>query len=694
MSTGLQLFFLGAVHFYSIFFIAKYFEYIYLTFQGLLVLFAIQILSFFTNLWQPQISKHRYYLFALYVFCIYSLSLAKLETNVGFIIAACVGLFVFIQSEILRKLKDFKPGIQQGYGFELLGGLCGVFLYYTLTAKIGFQGFYAVATIIMGAVLLSELPKKMMAIGIVPLLALCFVVTEPQPLVNKRQRFDMLSQEGSLLAHAWDPNGHVELIKTNYLPNNYILSFEGGALRSHIFEFDGNYERLKTDYLSGLSTGTWGLDVILPHFLKPQAEKVALISSVGGQEILAAKAFGAKSIDVIDINGSAQKMVADLTKNFNGDIYSSPVQVFTEDGRHFIQRSKNIYDIIQIYSAESASLSSALGSFFRPSSLITKESLQDYEQHLKDDGILQITIDQYLKVKATFESAFGDQVFFRGAKMLVMTPEGREHRLVTFLYKKNGWSEGEINSVSSWLLKDNRRKWMFLTNPLDSDEAKQLSLSRLSTPETFLRPSTDNWPFLRVATAPQKTLPIHYLFYALIAVTALFFFPLRKRSFSSFDKYGSFVMGSTYSFAQSIFIIQFQKISGQPGLGLCLAVGWCLILTGLAAVTPRKKISRLIFMILALALLPLFSLGSEAGLFLLSILMFAQGVFFVLILKKNHDRLNYIFWFNGLGFSLGIVLFNLAFILFGFWQALTLITAMYLLVALICKKSEIQLEKR
>lgn len=117
-----QLFLLGVVHFYALFFVAKYFEYSYFPFEGLFVLFGIQILSFFTNIWQPLISKYRIALFPVFALGILSLSLSHLGQSLAFSIGACALIFIFIQSEILRRLKAFSEGVQYGYCFEIARG--------------------------------------------------------------------------------------------------------------------------------------------------------------------------------------------------------------------------------------------------------------------------------------------------------------------------------------------------------------------------------------------------------------------------------------------------------------------------------------------------------------------------------------------------------------------------------------------
>lgn len=685
MSNMLQMFLLGTVHFYSLFFIAKYFEYIYLPFRGLMILFLIQLLSFLANIWQPTVSRFRYFVFAIFLLSAYNLSNAKLGTSLLEISFSCVGIFIYIQSEILRKLKSI-PNIREGYFFELFGGLVGIGLYYFLTAKVGFPGFFVFSTLTIGYVLFSELTKAKLLVILGALLGLSFAIGEPQPIIDKRGR-SLFLKDGELLRTFWSPNGHTELIQSAFMSDNLLISFEGGALRSHIYKFDGNYERLKEDYLKSKSTGIWGLDVVLPHFLRPKSEQVALLGCVGGQEILAAKAFGAKSIDVVDINESAQYLVGQVTKEFNGGIYSPPANVFTFDGRHFIRNSEKTYDIIQIYSAESASLSSAMGSLFRPSSLFTEEALRDYDAHLQEDGILQITINSYLKMKNTLEKAFGEKVFFEEAKILTLKADGRENDLVTFLYKKNGWSREDLNKTLSWLKNDPLKKWTVLVHPHDSFESKQVSLASYSMGEDFLKASTDNWPFLRIVKDPISSPGIKNFLLALFGVLVVLVLPYKKSEISPKSRYGAFFMGATYSLAQSTFILEIQRLIGLPGLGLSLAVGLCLLMSGLAAIGGSAKMPRNAFIVLSLLVGPLLYYYKLIGLLLLAVLVFAQGHIFSDLITRNRLRLNYIFLFNGLGFSLGLILFNLILILFGMWQTILVLGFFYLIVALLSRVS-------
>ncbi len=686
----LSIFLLGCVQLLSLLFISKYFEYIYFSFYGLITLFVVQILSSWTNLWQMQISRFRQLSYLGCMICLWWLSFSSPRVSILFICLLCILIFSLLQSEIIYLIKLSATNLKSVYFSELIGCIFGVGIWYFFSATLGYKGFFYFCVVVLNLIIYLQFRNLKMTLRyLIAATLFALYIHEPQPIINKRERLEIV-QNGEVLQTKWDTNGHVELIESTLYPDVKLISFEGGNLRSQIFKFDGNFESLKKDYLDSKDTGTWGLDVILPHFVKRDRNaRSALISCVGGQEILAARAFGSSEISAIDINKSAQKIASDDYNNYNGALYSGPVHQFAKDGRYFIEHSNQHFDIIQIYSSESASSSSAMGSFFRPSSLVTLEALRVYDEHLAPDGILQITQQPFSKFKSTFEAAFGPRLFTESHKILAFSRANLVDDLVSIAYKKNGWSETEVENTLDWLNHDKRNKWDIIINPFSSADEKLKKINSRIFNNTFDRPASDNWPFFKIAKKPTQLSEAFWLFILLLAVLIIFFISFfRNRMLARSVIFSSFFMGITYSVAQSLFIFNFQNLVGLPSLGLCLAISMVLTLTAASALLKKSNFIDILlkpkfFISFALIFSIIFCFNKFASLPVLALLVFIQGTKYIEILKTSTRELNRIFWYNGLGFGLGILLFNLVFVFFGIDHVVFSASILYGIIALI-----------
>lgn len=689
-----SIFVLGYLQFLMIFFLSKYFEFICFPYHSLMILFGVQIFSAAVNIWQPKISLFRKYLYWLTPWLFFVLSLSNKNISVFFQIVACSILFVIVQSEIIFLMKNASSSLRKAYATELLGGILGIVVWLYYSVHLGFTGFFAMAC---GALLLVAILEKFalqtVLVSLFMATAAGILHSEPHPTLDKRDRFDLYASADNR-AVVWDPNGHLEVFEFEN-QNLTKLLFEGGGLQSHIFHFDGNFKRLRKDYEDSIPRGVWGLDVVLPHYIKGKAEYefAALISAVGGQEILAAKAFGAKTIYAIDINQSAQKISREISKKVGSNTYHE-VAVVNRDGRHFIGSSNLRFDVIQIYSSESTSYSSSMGSIFRPSTLLTVEALREYRKHLKPDGILQITQFPLNKLKSTFEAAFESEKFLGGNKFLVYRSADLSIDLISIAYKNDGWSTSEIERIKLWLRKSPMNDWHVIVDPHATITENEVSLKKMLPESLDTRPSTDNWPFFRLT---EKSLNFEKLYWmaGLGLLLSLIYIQQRNRrrltakdeeSFSSIEVDLAFWMGSSFSMAQAILIIQSQRWTGLPAHGIAIAVSAMLLIGALGAVLAPKLLGfqqplNRIFSVGALLFPGLYILSANAAMPVVAFLMFYQGTQYSKLLSKRRADVNKVLWINALGFAVGIALFNVVSLAFGFWQCALVLGVNYLAVA-------------
>lgn len=115
--------------------------------------------------------------------------------------------------------------------------------------------------------------------------------------------------------------------------------------------------------------------------------KVLSIGPGGGIDILVSILGGSESITGVEVNPSIFSIM-NLYSHFNGMLYNYPgVKVFLDDGRSFVKRSKEKYDLIYLALTQSATSQSASG-VLTEGYIHTREAFRDYLDKLTDDGMI------------------------------------------------------------------------------------------------------------------------------------------------------------------------------------------------------------------------------------------------------------------------------------------------------------------
>ena len=79
-------------------------------------------------------------------------------------------------------------------------------------------------------------------------------------------------------------------------------------------------------------------------------------------------------------------------RDYSGGIYTNPrVRVVIDDGRSFVRRTPDRYDVIQASLVDTWAATAAGAYTLTENTLYTVEAFNDYLDHLTDDGVLTIT---------------------------------------------------------------------------------------------------------------------------------------------------------------------------------------------------------------------------------------------------------------------------------------------------------------
>ena len=119
----------------------------------------------------------------------------------------------------------------------------------------------------------------------------------------------------------------------------------------------------------------------------------SVIGPGGGRDLASALVFGAAHVDGVEINPIiANDVMRGRFREFSGGIYTNPrVRIAVDDGRSFVRRTPDRYDVIQASLVDTWAATAAGAYTLTENTLYTVEAFNDYLDHLTDDGVLTIT---------------------------------------------------------------------------------------------------------------------------------------------------------------------------------------------------------------------------------------------------------------------------------------------------------------
>jgi hypothetical protein len=129
-----------------------------------------------------------------------------------------------------------------------------------------------------------------------------------------------------------------------------------------------------------------------PYAIRPGAKSL-IIGAGGGWDVARALASGARDVTGVEINPIiATTVMRERFPHLSRNLYGRPeVRIVVEDGRSFVRRTHERYQVIQLTLVDTWA-STAAGAFaLSESNLYTTDAFEDYLSHLTDDGVLVFT---------------------------------------------------------------------------------------------------------------------------------------------------------------------------------------------------------------------------------------------------------------------------------------------------------------
>jgi hypothetical protein len=172
-----------------------------------------------------------------------------------------------------------------------------------------------------------------------------------------------------------------------------------------------------------------------------------VIGPGGGRDLASALIFGAGRVDAVEINPIiADDVMRNRFKEFSGGIYTNPrVTIAVDDGRSFVRRTPNRYDVIQASLVDTWAATAAGAYTLTENTLYTVDAFNDYLDHLNDNGVLTITrwVFDGLRLVSLAQAACAERGWSAAERLLIV----RQDRVATFMLKRNPFTADEVAHV-------------------------------------------------------------------------------------------------------------------------------------------------------------------------------------------------------------------------------------------------------
>jgi MFS family permease len=362
-----------------------------------------------------------------------------------------------------------------------------------------------------------------------------------------------------------------------------------------------------------LNDATFLKDMIYytPYTIVEDPTHALVIGSGGGGDVLTALHGGTKQVTAVELN----PIVIDVVKNLGakgGNIYSyddgmapyDDVHEVVADGRSYISRSTEQYDVIVLTMVDSWAALASGGYALAENYLYTQEAFQQYYNHLTNSGVLSITrfIKEVPKLVTTATELLIEQGVAPedvGKYMSVTTWEYEPGRVAAlFMLKKAPFTQLEAQTVSTATLEMGENHDILHTPYIETQEPYAELLTGEVTLEEFyansdsqIRPATDDNPYFFdfEKGIPESLTPL--MLFAIIATAGVCVFPLvRKHSEGKgkLAKAAPFILyfaalGAGYMLIEITLVQKFILFLGYPTRSLEVILFTLLLSTGVGS---------------------------------------------------------------------------------------------------------------
>ncbi len=368
---------------------------------------------------------------------VFSITAVSSLANFYFVIAVSFLPFFLAGTFLSYCFKEMASSSGTLFALDMLGAAIGVFAFLNFI-KLGGIAVLLISSLIASLVSIilitgknrrnSQVLVSLVTVAIAVVLFLNLTTGIPGeidllPSYHKEMYhvFNHPSYNSEIVATNWSSFGRTDLVRNARNPDEMVFFIDGSA-GSAMYRFNGDYtDSTFNRKLLRLREFPGYMAVSL---IPPEEKKSALvIGPGGGRDVHVLKLGGVKDVTAVEINGDLIKLGRNYG-DYNGGIFSGLDDItFVEDeGRSFLRRSDDLFDIIYLSIPVVKSSRSPGGFALSENYLFTVESFRDYIRHLKKHGRLIIVAHNGLEIY---------KLAFSGLKALeeegIIPKEGLKH---------------------------------------------------------------------------------------------------------------------------------------------------------------------------------------------------------------------------------------------------------------------------
>jgi hypothetical protein len=360
------------------------------------------------------------------------------------------------------------------YAADLTGAALGCLVLIPLLNEVGAPGVVLVATALAaGAAVLFSAPAQRRTIG---LLAAALVLAPLAGQLSGRVTFDVTDTKGHqgdrVLFSKWNSFSRIGVYERAHGDWSLSPTYSGAIPETKFMDIDSAAStpipRVAPD-LSNAGYLKYELTALAYHLKSAPGARgsgldeaptdthsrglsgftALVIGPGGGRDLASALVFGASRVDGVEINPIiANDVMRGAFRDFSGAIYDHPrVRVAVDDGRSFVRRSPDRYDVIQASLVDTWAATAAGAYTLTENTLYTVEAFTDYLDHLNDDGVLTITrwVFDGLRLVSLAQEACARRGWDAASRLAIIQHE----RVATFLLKKSPFTAEEVSRLTS-----------------------------------------------------------------------------------------------------------------------------------------------------------------------------------------------------------------------------------------------------
>lgn len=447
--------------------------------------------------------------------------------------------FFFIGIIISAAFNAFSRVAGKLYAADLIGASAGALLVVLFLIMTGGEG----TTLIVGMIaaisatifswIAKSAKKKIISLIFVAFAAsLLFTNFSTQifaiptdPTAHKDLPIYLREHPGSKIVKTqWNSFSRIDVVEGGKGNEGLVAKiFIDGGAGTNIISWDGNLE-------SRQELPTWMQ--YLP-FKMIQDPEILVIGSGGGRDVVAALVSGSKDVTSVEIN----PIIFETVKGYGdkaGNVYTQPyVDAHVDEGRSFVTRSSEKYDIVYIPFVDTWASVSSGGLSVSENFLYTEEGFQQYYDHLTDRG--KIVTVRWLIDSPRFVSTFTKLLEQNGVpqeeayKHLIMVTSDsytEDPSVTMVIFSKAPFTDKEISFLSESFASHGYKPILMpgqtMMEPYPALLNGEIELEQFyDLFQTKVYPVTDDNPYF---LSFEKPLPavVEALLYASFVIVALF----------------------------------------------------------------------------------------------------------------------------------------------------------------------------